>query len=399
MTQKNMLIKISITLILTICFTISLSSLFAQDNAGTTGNQSIVLINGTIIDGIGHDPVPDGIVIIEGDKIIAVGQKNSLVIPSGSRIIDVKGATLLPGIMNAHVHNAYFEKHAAIWASCGVTTVRDLSCGRNEVEKTVAFRNQVRTNPKLCRIISAGSMIVVPWGYMGYYGITVNSAYDVRTKVTKELDAGVDFVKITLQEPSFPQFANLSPKLASLIVAKVHERGVPVTAHVGTTKDLKIALDCRVDDIAHIVSDELTDELIQRMVKSNTYLEPTLTNWATSKGKERAIILSNLKRFADAGGQVALGAEHIPTAKHAGPFVGMPITEFLMMQEAGMTPMQIITASTLNSAKVCRLDKILGTLEAGKLADILVLNGNPLLDLQCFSNVKIVIHNGIIIQE
>jgi imidazolonepropionase-like amidohydrolase len=168
---------------------------------------------------------------------------------------------------------------------------------------------------------------------------------------------------------------------------------------VGTTKDLRVALDSGVDDVAHIVSDEITDELIKRMITNHVFLEPTLTNWATSKGKERATILSNLKRFVDAGGQVALGAEHIPTAKHAGPFVGIPIEEFLMMHEAGMTPMQIITASTLNAAKVCKLEKILGTLEAGKNADILVLEGNPLVDLKSFSQVKMVIHHGVIIRE
>lgn len=371
----------------------------AQASTGTTKDRSIALINGTIIDGTGHKPVPNGTVVIEGDKIVAVGRGDRIAVPSGSRVIDVRGATILPGFVNAHVHNAYFEKNAATWASCGVTTVRDLSCGRNEVEKAVAFRNRARTNPRLCRIISAGSMIVVPWGYMGRYGITVSSENDARIKVQEELDFGVDLVKITLQEPSFPRFANLPAKIASSIVSLAHQRGIPVTAHVGTTKDLKVALDCRVDDVAHIVTDELTDELIGRMVSSNTYLEPTLTNWCLSKGKKRATILSNLRRFVQVGGQVALGCEYIPTAKLVGPFVGMPIAEFVMMQEAGMTPMQIIKASTLNAARVCRVDESLGTLEAKKLADILVVNGDPLSDLKCLSNVRMVIHGGVIIRE
>jgi imidazolonepropionase-like amidohydrolase len=400
MGKKLVVWGIFLVLILNGCF--SRNYLLALDitgNRSLTGNQPIALINGMIIDGSGNEPVQRGIIVIEGKEIVAVGNLDKVTIPADCKIIDVQGATILPGLVNAHVHNAYYEKHAAIWSSCGVTTVRDLSCGRNEVEKAINFRNQARNNPKLCRIISAGSMITVPWGYMSHYGITVSSENDVRIKVKNELDQGVDFIKITLQEPSFPQSANLSPKLAALIVSLAHERGVPVTAHVGTIKDLKVALDCGVDDIAHIVSDKLTDELIWRMVKNNIYLEPTLTNWATSKSKERAIILSNLKRFLDLGGQIALGAEHIPTAKHAGPFVGMPTAELVMMQEAGMSPMQIIVASTLNSARVCKLENNLGTLEPGKVADILVLNGNPLIDLHCFSNVKMVIHNGVIIRD
>ncbi|MGE5607582.1 MAG: amidohydrolase family protein [Bacteroidota bacterium] len=368
-------------------------------NTSATGNQPIALINCTIIDGTGAKPIQNGIIVFEGNTIKAVGKMDRGKNFGDCKVIDLQGATVLPGLVNAHVHNAYYEKHAEIWASSGVTTVRDLSCGRNEVEKAISFRNYARNNPKLCRILSAGSLITVPWGYKANYGITVKSEEDAQAKVQKELDAGVDFVKIVFLEPAFPQLANLSPKLGALIVSLAHERGVPVTAHVGTARDLKTALDCGVDDIAHIVNDQLTDELIQRMVSLKIPLEPTLTNWATSKGSERAIILSNVKRFHEAGGQIALGAEHIPTVKHAGPFVGMPVAELLMMQEAGMSPMQIIVASTLNSAKVCKLDKLLGTLQPGKIADILVLNGNPLADLKVFSNVKMVIRDGVIIRE
>ena len=385
------------------CFTLFVwlgsSILFARDNTGGITQQPIALTGGTIIDGTGCEPIPNGIFMITGDKIGAVGKEGEVALPAGCRIIDVQGGTILPGLINAHVHEAYHEKHAALWASYGVTTVRDLSCGRNEVAKAVAFRNRARSNPALCRIISAGSMITVPWGYMSHYGITVRSENEAQLKVTQELDAGVDFVKITLQEPSFFLFTNLKPKLAKVIVAQAHSRGVPVTTHVGTAKDLKTALDAGVDDVAHIVSDYLPAELIDRMINGGVFLEPTLTNWATSRGKERALILSNLQRYVAAGGQVALGAEHIPTAKHAGPFVGMPVAEFLMMREAGMTPLQIVTASTLNAARACKISATLGSLEPGKIADILVVNGNPLLDLRQFADAKVVIHNGVVIRQ
>lgn len=371
----------------------------AAGMSGQDQNRPLVLTNCRIIDGTGRSPLTDGVLVVADGRIAAVGKIPKEAFPADCRIIDLQGATVLPGLVNAHVHNAYREAHAALWASCGVTTVRDLSCGRSEVDKAVAFRDRARANPRLCRVVSAGSMITVPWGYMGLYGITVRSERDARAKVQKQLDAGVDCLKITLQEPAFTHPANLSPALAGFITALAHERGVPVTAHVGTTKDLRVALDCGVDDIAHVTSDELTDELIDRMVKAGVYLEPTLTNWATDKGRQREIILANVRRFIAAGGLVALGAEHIHTAKNAGPFIGMPIAEFLMMREAGMTPMQIITASTQHAARVCRLDGILGTLETGKIADILVLNGDPLADLNSFAKVRMVIRDGVIIRE
>jgi imidazolonepropionase-like amidohydrolase len=310
----------------------------------------------------------------------------------------MEGATVLPGLVNAHVHNAYYEKHAAIFAYSGVTTVRDLSYGASDVRPATAFRDHALTDPKLCRIVSAGTLITVPWGYMALGGITVSSEEEARLKVDMELDAGVDFVKIVFQEPVFPQLANLSPSLGSFIVARAHARGIPVTAHVGTIRDLAMALDCGVDDIAHVVYDELTDELIARMVNGHIPVEATLTNWSTSTGREREIILSNFKRFMDAGGIIALGAEHVHTAKNAGAFVGMPIAELKMMREAGMDPMRIIVAGTKTSAEVCGLGSKLGTLEAGKLADILVLDGDPLSDLDAFSRVKLVVHSGVIIR-
>jgi len=126
------------------------------------------------------------------------------------------------------------------------------------------------------------------------------------------------------QEPRFPELANLLPELGALITSRAHEKGVKVTVHVGTSLDLEKALNCGVDDVAHIPYDELPDRLIQRMVRDGIPLEPTLTDWATSRGKERETILSNFRRFMDAGGIIALGAEHVHTAKNAGAFVGMP---------------------------------------------------------------------------
>jgi imidazolonepropionase-like amidohydrolase len=358
--------------------------------------KPIALVNAVIIDGTGADPIRGGTIVFDGGKIAAVGKEVPL--PEGCQILDMEGATVLPGLVNAHVHNAYYERHAAIFAYSGVTTVRDLSYGAGDVWTATAFRDRALADPKKCRIVSAGTLITVPWGYMALGGLTVGSEEEARQKVDMELDAGVDFVKIVFQEPVFPQLANLSPMLGSFIVARAHARGVPVTAHVGTARDLAMALDCGVDDIAHVVYDELTDDLIARMVSAHIPMEPTLTDWATSTGREREIILSNFKRFMDAGGIIALGAEHVHTAKNAGAFVGMPLPELKMMREGGMDPMRIIVASTKTAADVCGLGSTLGTLEAGKLADILVLDGDPLTDLDAFSRVRIVVHSGVIIR-
>ena len=106
--------------------------------------------------------------------------------------------------------------------------------------------------------------------------------------------------------------------------------------------------------------------------------------------------MTNVGRFVKAGGKVALGTDY---AGYAAEFdLGMPVTEIGLMREAGMTPMQIIVAATQHAATVCGLGHELGTLEPGKIADVLVVNGDPLGDLAALTAVRLVIHNGVIIR-
>jgi len=107
-------------------------------------------------------------------------------------------------------------------------------------------------------------------------------------------------------------------------------------------------------------------------------------------------VIDNLRRYAAAGGQVALGTDY---AGYTTPFqLGMPIKEMEWMLEAGMLPMQVIVAGTENAALVCNMGKDLGTLAVGKIADVLVVGGDPLQDIHALSDVRWVIHNGIVIR-
>ena len=175
-----------------------------------------------------------------------------------------------------------------------------------------------------------------------------------------------------------------------------HGRGARVSAHVLRTADLARALDAGADDIAHMVEDELPDALIDRMVTAGSYWVPTLELWQRV-GLPGKRPVTNLGRFVAAGGKVALGTDY---AGYAAQFdLGMPVTEIRLMAEAGMTPMQIIVAATQNGAIVCGLGRELGTLEPGKLADVLVVNGDPLADLRALTQVRLVLRDGVIIRQ
>jgi imidazolonepropionase-like amidohydrolase len=322
-------------------------------------------------------------------------------LPSDAEIIDVAGATILPGFFNAHVHQAYNENNLKTWAQAGVTTVRDL--GGNPQNNLFAFRDRVNQNPQCARLVAAGPMVTVPNGYPtipfgGSYSYYVTSTEDARQKINQLLDDGADLIKIAMESGVIfgRTIAMLSPEQAAAIVAVAHQRGTVVSVHVSVSQDLSKALDAGVDDIAHMVVDNLPDNLIQRMITDDVYWVPTLELWYGT-GAYGTTATNNLRKFFKAGGKVALGTDY---AGYTCPFdLGMPIREIKWMIGAGMTPMQVIVAATKNAAHVCNLDTELGTLEVGKKADILVVNGNPLEDIDALLSVRMVIHGGEIIRE
>jgi imidazolonepropionase-like amidohydrolase len=197
------------------------------------------------------------------------------------------------------------------------------------------------------------------------------------------------------------QIPVLSQAEASAIVSVAHARGVPVTAHAMDATDLERALDAGVDDVGHMVWDALPDASIRRMVEHDVYWVPTLELYryvsadAGNDWDERAI--ANLRRFVAAGGKVALGTDF---AGYGAAFqLGMPLLEIEALLEAGMTPLQVIVAATHNGAHVCNLDDEIGTLEAGKAADVLVVEGDPLSDIQALARPLFVVHAGVVIRE
>jgi imidazolonepropionase-like amidohydrolase len=166
---------------------------------------------------------------------------------------------------------------------------------------------------------------------------------------------------------------------------------------VTSARDLERALDAGVDEIAHMVVDRLPEDLISRMVEAGTRWVPTLELWQgvshnypVSHGTRS---IDNLALFVEAGGEVALGTDYAG-APNVDFDLGMPIHEVEWLQEAGMTPLQIIVAATRNGARSCNMESEVGTLEAGKLADVLVVDGDPLADVQALTNARLVLREG-----
>lgn len=379
----------------------------ACDEESTQGPQQTqggtVLRNGLLIDGTGADPVENAAVLIQNGRIAAVGLDSDVNTPQNATVIDLEGATILPGFINAHIHNGFSESNLRAWAQAGVTTVRDLGSAYGPA--IFQQKEELNSDSGNARLVAAGPMITVPGGYPEVpwespYAFPVSSVGEASQAAAEILDEGADLIKIALDRGDVfsLELPVLSEDMAAEIVRVAHGRGTVVSAHILAARDIELALSAGVDDIAHMVQTYASNEQLAQVVDAGMYWIPTLELWHHVGFGAVNVAIDNLRRYRTAGGKVALGTDY---DGYAATFdLGMPELEIGYMLDAEMTPMEIIVAATRNGAIVCNLGNELGTLEAGKIADILVVNGNPIDDmLGALTDVRMVVHNGVIIRD
>jgi imidazolonepropionase-like amidohydrolase len=362
--------------------------------------SALALLNGTLIDGTGAEAVRNAVLAIGADgTIVAVGRRGDGPIPSGTTVIDVGGATILPGFINAHVHDAYSAANLEAWAAAGVTTVRDEGINTSGVRLAdlIARRDSEWLAPHYARLVSAGWMITAPGGY-GRMG--VSSAAEARQFVLDELEAGADLLKVAVEDgiAGRTDLPVLSAEALAAVVSTAHERGRRISAHITDARFLQTVVSAGVDDAAHAVWDTASDALFRDMIARGIAMVPTLTVFDAYHALAGA--QACVRRFATLGGEIALGSDYTDIPQNDFPHfeLGMPMHEIECLAGAGLTPTQIIVAATRNAARVCGLGNKLGTLEVGKTADVLVVDGDPLTNLLALATPRLVIHLGQVIR-
>lgn len=373
----------------------------------------LAIVDGVLIDGTGAEPVADAVILIDGDRIVAVGTSADVEVPQGVRAIDVDGAAVLPGFVNAHVHAGYSEDRLRSWALAGVTTVRDLGAGIVDVDdpsrvcfgicgspaELYEFRDRINSDPAFARLVAVGPFVSAPREASMNLppGLEVTDPNAARPVIGPLVDDGADLIKLYVNEPA-SESATAQDTISAVVDAS-HDGGLPVTAHVLRRVHVQYALNAGVDDLAHMPIERLTDDLIAQAIDQGTYWVPTLELWHCL-GSNVSNTVENLRRVVEAGGSIALGTDYAGAPPPCrGMELGMPTTEIGLMSRAGMSPMEIIVAATRNAAHVCGLDHEIGTLEEGKIADVLIVTGNPLDDLGALTNTHTVIHNGVVIRD
>jgi imidazolonepropionase-like amidohydrolase len=405
--------------------------------------MTLAITNGTIIDGRGGDPLM-GTIVIEGERITALGHQDQVTIPRDATVIDARGGSILPGLIDCHVHfmleypdimrilitqpslrllQALPRMRATLEA--GITTVRD--AGLSPAGLKIAVERGIVAGP---RMQVAVSMISQTGGHgdgfypccvdIGPFGIhfydvpngVVDGVDEVRKATRKILRAGADWIKLAttggvLSPADVPTSYQLTVEEIATAVYEAAAQEKRCMAHAQGFQGIKNALRAGVASIEH--GFYLNEELIDLMLEKDVYLVPTLVAPVTivEFAKEHPDILppmmaakavgvieahqQSFRRAVEAGVKVAMGTDS-GVGRH-----GENGRELVLMAENGMTPMQAIVASTANAAQLLHLDKQLGTLEVGKLGDVIVVVGDVLADMSKIAdpgNVKLVLKGG-----
>jgi imidazolonepropionase-like amidohydrolase len=397
-----------------------------------------VLKNFTLIDGTGKPAVAGSALIMDNGRITWVGPAAQLKAPEGAEVVDLSGKFVMPGLINLHGHlgntvdltqdrkfytRETIERDLKTYASYGVTTVQSLGTDQDEIFKVRSEQRAGR--PTMTRVYTAGQGFVFPGGYGGMAGVTpaIATVQEVGPAVAAQADKGVDIIKFWMDDHLGEQKKMPYP-IAKAIIDAAHKRGIRVAAHIFYLADAKQLVNFGIDGLAHSVRDANVDgALINAMKTHHTWqMAATLTREASvfyyaktpsfvddpffTRGVSPKVVemlkspvyqktfasdpyLSrypgfletakhNLKALADGGVRYGMGTDAGPPGRFPGFFEQW---ELELMVDAGLKPMQVITAATSSAAEFLRA-KDLGTVAVGKWADLLVLDRDPLQNIR-----------------
>ncbi|MBI3978674.1 MAG: amidohydrolase family protein [Chloroflexi bacterium] len=367
----------------------------------------IVLTGATVITCEGDQIIRDGAVVLEGERIRWVGPAGEAPpAPPDAVVYDARGKTVLPGLVNAHIHftmrrgygvpakgssiadDAFRAVRAAL--AClkeGVTSARDtghLDYVHRELQRAIA--DGIIVGP---RIHTSGDALVMSYGHAYFMCKVVRNAQEAADAVLEQIHAGVDFIKVITSQEDLFQYQGeelavpwFPPEALKAIAETAHSAGTPVTGHANGNRAIRRVIEAGFDSIEHGIY--LNAENARLMKQTGMFLTPTMTGyrrngdiswkrgarWAERYGKLAQVHPGSVRNALEHDVPIATGTDTL----------GLLDEEIAILIEIGMRPIDAIKAATINGARLCRMDDRIGSLVSGKLADLIVVDGDPLAD-------------------
>ena len=386
------------------------------------GDRTIALTGATLIDGRGGEPIRNALVIVMNDLIHYAGHAEGTDIPGDAEVVDLKGLTMLPGLIDAHYHNDYSKVMPPLFLSKGITSVRDPGAWMD-------FYDSVRMEGKpIPRLFLTGPHIdMYPPAYPGN-SYLVKDPEEGRLAVSLFASQGATAIKV---------YFRLSIDIIREICEAAHEEGIPVTAHLEIT-NARDAINAGLDGIEHITSfgtcllpsrdverykqavmadndarkngryeawnsiemsnNPSVDSLVSFLAEKQTFITPTLAIFEKQSHDSDTVQVNGFLNMLRFTGLAHKGGARIVVGSHTWvPYADTGFAYFRemeLLQDAGMKPMEVIRAATIHNAEFLRIHERVGTIEKGKLADLMLVEGDPLTNINVMRNVKRVMLNG-----
>ena len=421
----------------------SLAALMLAIPAAGFAQQTTVLRAARLIDGTGAAAISNATIVVTDDRIVAVGPAASVAVPTGARVLDLGDVTLLPGFIDAHTHIigrtlgdpladlAVVKDYASYGAILGVANARNTLMAGFTTIRVVGSSNfddmalrQAITDGRVVgpRMENAGHAIGITGGHCDENGFrpgliqlgpadgVADGPEQIRSAVRYQVKGGADVIKTcatggVLSEGDAVGATQYTYEEMKALVDEASKLGRKVAAHAHGTEGIKIAVRAGVSSIEH--GSFLDEEGARMMAQHGTFLVPTMmAGEAVERFAKNGVLKGLRAEKALAAGAAMRKATKLAVANHVQIALGTDAgviphgtnaREFgLMVEWGGLSPMGALTAGTMNGAKLLGWDARIGSLAAGKLADIVAVPGNPLNDIHATERVSFVMKGGVI---
>ena len=399
--------------------------------AGT--DPTIALVGATVVGTDSGTEIPNAVVLISADRIVKVGPADSIPIPEGAKRISLPGKWLIPGLMNMHVHLGLklpgaagdsltdetdtqevlrMAGNARRSLLAGVTTLRLVG---EDHGTDFALRAAIDRGEVLGPRIKTAGEVIVPTG--GHGSMEADGPYALAHVVRKQIKDGADWIKIAISggisdSRGSISAAPMTDEEMSTLIEVAHRNGIKVTAHNGSSEAARQALRFGIDGFEHGYHLDLG--VLKEMKAKGVWLVPTIVvtqpgalefyhkigspPWYLERvritGADHWAMLQNAIKL---GVKIALGTDQFPFEPNDGTIA--TVAEAELYVKAGMTPLQALQSATTQSALMLGMDADLGSLGAGKFADIDALDADPLKDIHALRHIGFVMKGGVVVRD